>query len=270
MYLYNHLEGCDKFFWRVYKVIKTVAGERLRNKDVEVVDTLQILTRLRRLEIGQEHLENRQGDINTTLDLHEEELVNNACNTFIEKQNEADRELILKNVHFVKTENVQQCRSRASEWLNKNGIRYFTNVYSINVDKRTCRVVFNSERDKKSAEGILARLREDSKGKSKVTTVRPDARPYKGDVRKSYDEIKNKLWTYWQQYCTNKGFEQLIVAEHVWSKNIFILQRVSGKGADSKLFYEFTDPTNMESWLVFNREQNPFDILYLTKEVLNN
>ena len=158
---------------------------------------------------------------------------------------------------FVKTENVQQCRSRASEWLNKNGIRYFTNVYSINVDKRTCRVVFNSERDKKSAEGILARLRKDSKGKSKVNTVRPDARPYKGDVRKSYDEIKNEIWTYWQQYCTNKGFEQLIVAEHVWSKNFFILQRVSGKGADSKLFYEFTDPTNMESWLVFNLEQNP-------------
>ena len=107
MYLYNHLEGCDKFFWRVYKVIKTVAGERLRNKEVEVVDTLQILTRLRRLEIGQEHLKNRQGNINTTLDLHKEELVNNACNTFIERQNEADKELILKNMQFVKTENVQ-------------------------------------------------------------------------------------------------------------------------------------------------------------------
>ena len=40
MYLYNHLEGCDKFFWRVYKVIKTVAGERLRDQEVEVVDTL--------------------------------------------------------------------------------------------------------------------------------------------------------------------------------------------------------------------------------------
>ena len=131
-------------------------------------------------------------------------------------------------------------------------------------------MAFNSERDKKSAEGILARLRKDPKGKSKVTMMRPDARPYKGNVRKSYDEIKNEIWTYWQQYCTNKGFEQLIVAEHVWSKNIFILQRVSGKGADSKLFYEFTDPTNMESWLVFNREQNPFHILYLTKEVLNN
>ena len=138
------------------------------DQEEEVVDTLQILTRLRQLELGQRHLEDRHGDINKTLDLHEEELINNACNTFIERQNEADRELILKNMQFVKTENMQQCRSCANEWLNKNGIRYYTNVYSINVDKRTCRVAFNSERDKKSAEGILARLRKDPKGKSKV------------------------------------------------------------------------------------------------------
>ena len=117
--------------------------------NVEVVDMLQILTRVRRLEHGQVHLNNRQGDINTTLDLHEEELVNNACNTFIERQNEADKELILKNMQLVKNENVQQCRTRANEWLNKNGIRYHNNVYTINVEKRTCRVAFNSERDKK-------------------------------------------------------------------------------------------------------------------------
>ena len=103
-----------------------------------------------------------------------------------------------------------------------------------------------------------------------MTTVRPDARPYKGDVRSSYDEIKNELWTYWQQYCTGAGFEELIVPENVWSKNIFILQRVSGNRADIKLFFEFRDPTNMESWLVFNCEQNPFAILDLTKEVPNN
>ena len=58
--------------------------------------------------------------------------------------------------------------------------------------------------------------------------------------------------------------------ENVWSKNIFILQRVSGKGAETKLYFEFTDPTNMESWLVFNREQNPFSRLDLTKEVPNS
>ena len=75
---------------------------------------------------------------------------------------------------------------------------------------------------------------------------------------------------YIQRTCSGAGFEELIVPENVWSKNIFILQRVSGKGADFKLYYEFTDPTNMESWLVFNREQNPFSVLDLTKEVPNN
>ena len=83
---------------------------------------LQILNRVRLLEGRQEHILDRQGDFNTALDLHEEELVNNACNTFIEKQNEADKELILKNMHFVKTETLQQCKNRAYDWLNKNGI----------------------------------------------------------------------------------------------------------------------------------------------------
>ena len=100
-------------------MIKTIAGERLRDGNVEVVDVLQILNRVRLLEGRQEHILDRQGDFNKALDLHEEELVNNACNTFIERQNEADKELILKNMHFVKTENVQQCRTRTNEWLNK-------------------------------------------------------------------------------------------------------------------------------------------------------
>ena len=56
MYLYNHLAGCDKFFWRVHKVIKTIAGERLRDGNVEVVDVLQILNRVRQLEVRQEHI----------------------------------------------------------------------------------------------------------------------------------------------------------------------------------------------------------------------
>ena len=82
--------------------------------------------------------------------------------------------------------------------------------------------------------------------------------------------MKTELLNFWKQYCTRAGFEHLIVPENVWSKNIFILQRVSGKGAETKLYFEFTDPTNLESWLVFNREQNPFSGLDLTKEVPNS
>ena len=47
------------------------------------------------------------------------------------------------------------------------------------------------------------------------------------------------------------------------------MQRVTGRGDDLKMFYEFTDPTNMESFLVLNSEQNPFEVLGLTKEVPN-
>ena len=123
-------------------------------------------------------------------------------------------------------------------------------------------MTLNSDRDKRSVEGILASLRKNSKSKSKVTTMRPDAKPFAGDVRKEYDEIKKLL-------CTKTRNKHLIVSENVWSKHIFILQRVTGKGADFKLFYEFTDPTNMESFLVLNPEQNPFEVLDLGKEVPN-
>ena len=50
-------------------------------------------------------------------------------------------------------------------------------------------------------------------------------------------------------------------------KNILINERFSGKGADAKLYYEVLDPTNLESWLVFNREQNPFTGLDFSMEV---
>ena len=230
----------------------------------------QILQRVRRLEGTQDHILDRQGDINTTLNLHEKELVNIACNTFTEKQDEAEKELILKNMQFVKNASLQQCRTLVNDWLHKNGVHFHTGIYSINTDKQTCRVTFNSDRDKRSAEGILASLRKNSKSKSKVTTMRPDAKPFAGDVRKEYHEIKRLLYTYWQQYCTKNNHEELIVSENVWSKHIFILQRVTGKGADVKLFYEFTDPTNMKSFLVLNPEQNPFEILDLTKKVPNN
>ena len=99
--------------------------------------------------------------------------------------------------------------------------------------------------------------------------MRPDAKTFVGDVRKGYKEIKKLLHTYWQQYCNKEGFEHLVVPEDVWSKHIFILQRVTGKGADFKLFYEFTDPTNLESFLVLNPEQNPFEVLELGNEVQN-
>ena len=130
-------------------------------------------------------------------------------------------------------------------------------------------MTFVSERDKKSAEGKLAALQK-SKCGSSVKSTRPEPHPYKSDVRDSYKQMKTELWHYWQQICNRDGYEYLNVPENVWSKNIFIIQRVSRKGADTKRYYEITDPTNLESWLVFNREQNPFDGLDLTKEVPNS
>ena len=129
-------------------------------------------------------------------------------------------------------------------------------------------MTFVSERDKKSAEGKLAALQK-SKGGSSVKSTRPEPRPYKSNIRDSYKQMKTELWHYWQQICNRDGYEYLNVPENVWSKNIFIYQRFSGKGADSKLYYEITDPTNLESWLVFNREQNPFSGLDFSKEVPN-
>ena len=114
-------------------------------------------------------------------------------------------------------------------------------------------MTFNSERVKKSAEAKIAAVRKGSKGRSQVTSARPDARPYRGDVRDSFSEMKIELWNFWKQTCTRAGFEYLIVSENVWSKNIFILQRVSGKGAETKLYFEFTYPTNLDSWLVLHR-----------------
>ena len=76
--------------------------------DEEVVDMQHILQRVRRLEGRQDHILDHQGNINETLDLHEKELVNIACNTFMEKQNAADKELVLKNMAFAKTDTLQQ------------------------------------------------------------------------------------------------------------------------------------------------------------------
>ena len=62
---------------------------------------------------------------------------------------------------------------------------------------------------------------------------------------------------------------ELIIAEDTWTKHIFVIQRVLGRGKDLKMFYEFTDPSNMESFLVLNPDQNPFEVLDLNKEVPN-
>ena len=126
-------------------MIKIVAAEKLREMDEEVVDMLQLLNRVRMLENEQGNLNYRQDEVNKALDLHEVELVNNATNTFIDRQNEVDKELILRRMPFVKNENMQQCRTRTNDWLNKNGIRNHCDVYAINAEKRSCRVTFNSE-----------------------------------------------------------------------------------------------------------------------------
>ena len=162
-----------------------------------------------------------------------------------------DKELILKGLPFDTNDDWQQCKLRIIDWLNKNGIKNHCSVYSINLETRSCRVTFLSERNKKSAKGKLAALRK-NKGGSKVITMRPEARPYKGDVRDSYKQMKTELYHFWQQICNREGLDYLRVTENVWSRNIFIYQRFSGKGADAKLYYELTDPTNLESWLVFN------------------
>ena len=118
----------------------------------------------------------------------------------------------------------------ANEFLIKNGIKYHTGIYNVSVARKTCKVTFNSDRDKRSAEATLASLRRNSKGKSKVTTARPDARTFAGDVRKDYGELRKTLYTYWQQYCTTSGRQELIVSEDSWIKNIFVMQRVLGRG----------------------------------------
>ena len=103
----------------------------------------------------QDHILDRQGDFNTSLDLHEKELVNIACNTFTEKQDEADKELILKNLHFVKNASMQQCRTLVNDWLHKNGVNFHTGIYSISMDRRTCRVTFNSDSSEQNPFEVL-------------------------------------------------------------------------------------------------------------------
>ena len=268
--LREYLKGCDKFFWRVHKTIVTASKERMETKGEEVLTMHQVISRLRQAEVVQEHILSTLGDVNDSLDKHEKELVDIAYNTFIQKQDEADKELILKNMNWANDSDLPRCRDIANDFLIKNGIRYHTGIYNVSVDRKTCKVTFNSDRDKKAAEGVLARLRRNSKGKPAVSTQRPDARTYPGDVRPEYNKIKQMLFGYWQQFCRKNNREDLIVSEDTWKKNIFVIYRVAGRGNDdTKLFFEFTDPSNMESFLVLNPDQNPFEVLDLNKEVPN-
>ena len=267
--LCEHLKKCSKFFWRVHRTIATIAKERLAENGDEVLNMHQVILKLRQMEAMQEHILDRQGDVNQTLDLHEKELINIACNTLSQQKDESDKELILRNVHFAKNATLQQCRSLISDLLYKSGVNYHIGIFNISMERRTCKVAFSSDRDKRAAEGALANFRRNSKGKIKITSSRPDARTYAGDVRRKYDDIKKTLYTYWQQYCNKSGHPELIVSEDVWSKNIFVMQRVTGRGKDVKLLYELTDPTNMESFLVLNPDQNPFEVLDLNKDVPN-
>ena len=172
-------------------------------------------------------------------------------------------------MNWAKNSDVQKCRDIANDFLFKNGIRYHTGIYNVSVERKTCKATFNSERDKRAAEGVLARLRRNSKGKLSVNTQRPDAKPYPGDVRPDYNTIKQMLFVYWQQFCTKNNRLDLIVSEDTWKKNVFVLNRVTGRGKDMKMFFEFSDPSNMESFLVLNPDQNPFEVLDLNKEVPN-
>ena len=172
-------------------------------------------------------------------------------------------------MNFVRGSNVQKCVEIANDFLFKNGIRYHTGIYNVSVARKTCKATFNSDRDKKAAEGTLARLRRNSKGKPTISTARPDAKSFAGDVRPEYNELKKTLFVYWQQFCTKNGRPELIVSEDTWIKNVFVINRVTGRGKDLKMFFEFTDPSNMESFLVLNPDQNPFEVLDMNKEVPN-
>merc|ERR1712030_173640 len=123
----------------------------------------QVINRVRQLEEVQKHILERIGDINDSLDNHEKELVDSAYNTFTSRKEESDKELILKNMNWAKKSTVHKCVEFANSFLFKNGVKNKTGIYSVSVDRRTCKVTFNSERDKKAAENVLARLRRNSK-----------------------------------------------------------------------------------------------------------
>ena len=87
--------------------------------------------------------------------------------------------------------------------------------------------------------------------------------------QKENKEMKGELYQFWSMTCSEQNRDELIVEKNIWDGNVFINERFSGRGSEAKLFYEVIDPSNMESWLIFNREQNPFSGLELHLDIPN-
>ena len=62
--LYEHLVGCSRFFWRVNKVVKVIAEDRIKEMQEEVMDKLTLINRVRALEDEVKGLEFNQGEVN--------------------------------------------------------------------------------------------------------------------------------------------------------------------------------------------------------------
>ena len=104
------------------------------------------------------------------------------------QQEEMDKELILNGLPFNDGADWKQCKQAVSEFLVRNGVRSQFSIYAVNVSKRSARVAFFSVR-----EGLLSALRK--KGRSNITSKRPKPRPYMGNVRDRYKQMKAELDT---------------------------------------------------------------------------
>merc|ERR1712030_94252 len=126
--LTEHLKSCNRFFWRVHKTMVTVATERMTSRGEELLNMHQVINRVRQLEEAQKHILDRLGDINESLDKHEQELVDAAYNTFASRKEASDKELILKNINWANKSTVHKCVEFANSFLFKNGIKTHTGI----------------------------------------------------------------------------------------------------------------------------------------------
>ena len=62
--LYEHLDRCDRFFWRVNKVIKVVAEQTIREMQEEVIDNLTPVNRVHVLEDELNSLKLNKDEVN--------------------------------------------------------------------------------------------------------------------------------------------------------------------------------------------------------------
>ena len=81
------------------------------------------------------------------------------------------------------------------------------------------------------AEAKLPQLRKE--GRTGVKSRRPEVRPFAGDVRMSYKEMKGELHNYWQMSCNERNRTNLSVELDIWEENIFINERFSGRKKDA-------------------------------------